>query len=181
MLGYRYKAFIVGFDKDSSLIFQQQIDFIQMSGIVTSMVGLLQAPMGTRLYERMRKEGRLVDEFSGDNVDGSTNIIPMMGIQKLLEGYREILSQIYAPKFYYDRIRIFLREYQPPKIIIQLELQDILALWRSIYQLGIRGVERIQYWRQFFWTLFRRPRLFPLATIASYGIHFRQVIKLHID
>jgi len=138
--------------------------------------------LGTRLYERMQKEGRLINEFSGDNVDGSTNIIPRMGIQKLREGYREILSQIYAPKFYYERVRTFLREYQPPRIRVQLEPQYLLALWRSIYQLGIRGVERIQYWRLFFWTLIWRPRLFPLAiTFAIYGFHFRQVIELHVD
>jgi radical SAM superfamily enzyme YgiQ (UPF0313 family) len=175
-------GFIVGFDSDSLSIFQQQIDFIQKSGIVTAMVGLLQAPLGTRLYERMQKEGRLVNEFSGDNVDGSTNIIPKMGVEPLREGYRKILGQIYAPKFYYDRVLTFLREYQPPKIRVQLEPQYILALWRSIYQLGIRGVERVQYWRLFFWTLFRRPRLFPLAiTFAIYGFHFRQVIELHVS
>jgi radical SAM superfamily enzyme YgiQ (UPF0313 family) len=174
-------GFIVGFDNDSPSIFQQQIDFIQKSGIVTAMVGLLQAPFGTRLYERMQKEGRLVNEFSGDNVDGSTNSVPRMGIEPLREGYRKILDQIYAPKLYYERVITFLREYQPPKIRGHLELQYILALWRSIYQLGIRGVERVQYWRLFFWTLFRRPRLFPMAiTFAIYGFHFRQVIELHI-
>jgi radical SAM superfamily enzyme YgiQ (UPF0313 family) len=174
-------GFIVGFDNDSSSIFQQQIDFIQKSGIVTAMVGLLQAPLGTRLYERMQNEGRLVNEFSGDNVDGSTNIIPRMGIENLREGYREILSQIYAPRFYYERVRTFLLEYQPPKVRIHWEPQYFMAFWRSIYQLGIRGVERIQYWRLFFWTLFRRPRLFPMAiTFAIYGFHFRQVIELHV-
>ena len=174
-------GFIVGFDNDSPSIFQQQIDFIQKSGIVTAMVGLLQAPLGTRLYERMQKEGRLVNEFSGDNVDGSTNIIPRMGLEPLKDGYRKILSQIYAPKFYYERVLTFLREYQPPKIRIQLEPQYVLALGRSIYQLGIRGAERVQYWQLFFWTLFRRPRLFPLAiTFAIYGFHFRQVIELHV-
>ncbi len=175
-------GFIVGFDNDSPSIFQQQIDFIQQSGIVTAMVGLLQAPLGTRLYERMQKEGRLVSEFSGDNVDGSTNIIPRMGLETLREGYREILSHIYAPKFYYERVLTFLREYPPPKIKFQFEPQYVLALWRSIYQLGIRGVERVHYWRLFFWTLFRRPRLFPLAiTLAIMGFHFRQVATLHIS
>lgn len=175
-------GFIVGFDNDSPLIFQQQIDFIQKSGIVTAMVGLLQAPIGTRLYERMQKEGRLVKEFSGDNVDGSTNILPKMGIEPLREGYRKILVQIYAPKFYYDRVLTFLREYQPPKIRIQMEPQYLLALWRSIYHLGIRGVERVQYWRLFFWTLFRRPRLFPLAiTFSIVGFHFRRVVALHVS
>jgi len=76
-------GFIVGFDNDTPSIFQQQIDFIQKSGIVTAMVGLLQAPLGTRLYERMQQEGRLVKEFSGDNADGSTNIIPKMGLESL--------------------------------------------------------------------------------------------------
>ncbi len=175
-------GFIVGFDNDSPSIFQQQIDFIQKSGIVTAMVGLLQAPFGTRLYDRMQKEDRLIKQFSGDNVDGSTNIIPRMGIAPLKEGYRKILSHIYAPKHYYERVRTFLREYQPSRIRIQWEPQYILALWRSIYQLGIRGAERVYYWRLFFWTLFRRPRLFPLAiTFAIYGFHFRQVIELHVD
>jgi len=174
-------GFIVGFDNDPPSIFQQQIEFIQKSGIVTAMVGLLQAPPGTRLYERMKKEGRLVNEMSGDNVDGSTNIVPKMGLEPLREGYRKLLDQIYAPQFYYERILTFLREYHPPEIHFHLDPQYFLALWRSIYQLGIRGVERIQYWRLFFWTLFRRPRLFPLAiTLAIMGFHFRQVVELHI-
>ena len=174
-------GFIVGFDSDSPSIFQQQVDFIQQSGIVTAMVGLLQAPLGTRLYERMQKEGRLVNNFSGDNVDGSTNIIPKMGLEPLREGYRMILAQIYSPKFYYERVVTFLREYKPPKITVPFERQHFLALWRSIYLLGIRGTERVQYWRLFFWTLFRRPRSFPLAiTFAIYGFHFRQVVALHV-
>jgi len=174
-------GFIVGFDNDSPSIFQQQIDFIQKSGIVTAMVGLLQAPLGTRLYARLQKEGRLVNEFSGDNVDGSTNIIPRMGLEPLREGYRKILSQLYAPGFYYERVLTFLREYQPRGIRAQWDAQYILAFGRSIYQLGIRGVERVHYWRLFFWTLFRRPRLFPLAiTFAIYGFHFRRVAELHI-
>jgi hypothetical protein len=50
------------------------------------------------------------------------------------------------------------------------------------YERGIRGIERVQYWRLFFWTLFRRPRLFPLAiTFAIYGFHFRRVVELHIE
>ena len=102
-------------------------------------------------------------------------------MESLREGYRKILNQIYAPKLYYERVLTFLREYQPPKIKVHWEPQYILALGRSIYQLGIRGVERVHYWRLFFWTLFRRPRLFPLAiTFAIYGFHFRRVAELHI-
>lgn len=174
-------GFIVGFDSDTSSIFQQQIDFIQQSGIVTAMVGLLQAPLGTRLYAHMKAEGRLTSEMSGDNVDGSTNIIPKMGLQPLREGYRKILNHIYAPQFYYERVMTFLREYRPSKIRKPLELQHILALGRSVYQLGVRDKERVHYWRLFIWTIFHRPRLFPMAiTMAIYGFHFQQVIALHV-
>jgi radical SAM superfamily enzyme YgiQ (UPF0313 family) len=174
-------GFIVGFDSDPPSIFQRQIDFIQRSGIVTAMVGLLQAPHGTRLYERLKREGRLLGELSGDNVNGSTNIIPKMGLAVLREGYRKILDQIYSPKLYYERVRTFLQDYEPPEIRVHFEFEYVLALLRSIYQLGIKGVERVHYWRLFFWTLFRRPRLFPLAiTLAIYGFHFRQVCELHV-
>lgn len=175
-------GFIVGFDHDTPSIFQQQIDFIQKSGIVTAMVGMLQAPQGTQLYERMKQEGRLVKEMTGDNTDGSTNIIPKMGIVPLQDGYRKILDQIYAPQFYYERVLTFLKEYKSPKIKVRLDPQYVLALGRSIYQLGIRGVERVQYWRLFFWTLFRRPRLFPLAiTLSIMGFHCRQIAEMHVD
>ena len=175
-------GFIVGFDNDPASIFQQQVDFIQKSGIVTAMVGLLQAPFGTRLYDRMQKEGRLISQFSGDNVNGLTNILPVMGMEPLVAGYRKLLNEIYSPKYYYERVITFLREYRPPLIKAKLEKQYILAFWRSIYKLGFLGVERVHYWRLFFWTLFKRPRLFPLAiTFAIYGFHFRQVIELHVN
>jgi radical SAM superfamily enzyme YgiQ (UPF0313 family) len=174
-------GFIVGFDNDPPSVFEQQVEFIQRSGIVTAMVGLLQAPPGTRLHERLEKEGRLSHALSGDNVDGSTNIIPKMGLAPLQDGYRRLLDQIYAPQLYYERVVTFLREYHPPAIRFRLEPQYALALWRSIYRLGIRGADRAHYWRLFFWTLSNRPRLFPVAiTLAITGFHFRRVIAQRV-
>jgi len=174
-------GFIVGFDHDAPSIFQQQIDFIQKSGIVTAMVGLLQAPRGTRLYERLKKEGRLLDDMSGDNVDGTTNIITTMSLDTLREGYKRILQTIYSPQCYYKRVKTFLREYPPPKVHASLCFQHVLAFFRSIYRLGIIGKERAQYWKLLFWTLFRHPKSFPLAiTLAIYGHHFRKTYELHV-
>ena len=132
-------GFIVGFDNDTPSIFQRQIDFIQRSGIVTAMVGLLQAPPGTKLYERLTREHRLLDKISGDNVDGTTNIIPIMNLDTLRQGYRSILHHIYSPAIYYQRIRTFLREYHPPKVNVYIDRAGIAALFRSIYRLGILG------------------------------------------
>ncbi len=174
-------GFIIGFDSDTPSIFQRQIDFIQKSRIVTAMVGLLQAPMGTRLYQRLAREGRLLGTFSGDNVDGMSNIIPRMNRDVLHKGYQAVVRSIYAPANYYARVRTFLREYKAPRISVPIDFEQVMALLRSIVRLGIIGRERLEYWKLFFWTLFRRPRLFPMAiTFAIYGYHFRQVVDLHI-
>jgi radical SAM superfamily enzyme YgiQ (UPF0313 family) len=171
-------GFIVGFDSDRPSIFQRQIDFIQSSGIVTAMVGLLQAPPGTLLFERMRREGRLLGASTGDNVDGTTNIAPAMGLQALREGYRNILSRIYSPKLFYARLRTFLLEYRTPTVRTPLGLQRVLAVARSVVRLGVLGRERIQFWNLLLWTLVHRPRLFSHAvTLAILGYHFRQVCQ----
>jgi len=75
----------------------------------------------------------------------------------------------------------FLREYQPPKVRTYLDPQYLLALGRSIFRLGILARGRVYYWRLFFWTLFRRPRLFPTAIMmAICGFHFQQVVAQHV-
>jgi radical SAM superfamily enzyme YgiQ (UPF0313 family) len=53
-------GFIVGFDNDPPSIFEKLSSFIQESGIVTAMVGLLNAPKGTKLEKRLAAEGRKI-------------------------------------------------------------------------------------------------------------------------
>ncbi len=108
-------GFIVGFDNDSPTIFQRQIDFIQKSGIVVAMVGLLQAIPGTRLYKRLQESERLIGEITGDNGDGTTNIRTTMDWPTLRDGYRRIVETIYSPGNYYRRITTFLKEYRAPR------------------------------------------------------------------
>jgi len=169
-------GFIVGFDHDPPHIFEKQISFIQQSGIVTAMVGLLQAPFGTPLYERMKREGRLINEMTGDNADGTTNIIPAMDKDQLKDGYKKIINEIYSPANFYQRIRNFLEEYSPRKNPVRLSFEEIVAFFRSVYHLGIIGVERVHYWKLFFWALLRQPDKFAMAiTLSIYGYHFRKI------
>src|SRR5690606_33736906 len=89
--------------------------FIQKSGIVTAMVGLLQALPGTGLFERLKREKRLLSDSTGDNVSASTNIVPSMGLETLQEGYKLILRTIYSPENYYRRMKAFLQDYRPSR------------------------------------------------------------------
>jgi hypothetical protein len=142
------------------------------------MVGLLNAPPGTRLYERLKREGRLLGKMSGNNVDGTTNFIPRMDLETLRKGYKDILSHIYAPGPYYQRVRTFLREYQPAKAPVSLSWQNLRAFIHSNIRLGVFGKERFHYWGLLVWTFFRRPALIELAvTFAIYGHHFRKTCE----
>ncbi|MCG8341325.1 MAG: B12-binding domain-containing radical SAM protein [Chlorobiales bacterium] len=174
-------GFIVGFDTDTPSIFQQQIEFIQNSGIVTAMVGLLQALPGTKLYERMKTEGRLLSSSTGDNVDNTTNIVPKMDIETLRQGYRDMMDYLYSPKNYYSRIKTLLIEYKPPKSKSRFRPGQMMAFFRSMVMLGVVGKERFQYWKMLIWTLFRQHESLSLAvTLFIYGHHFRKVCALHL-
>ena len=176
-------GFIVGFDNDPAEIFKAQINFIQKSGIVTAMVGLLNAPRGTRLYQRMKKENRLVtQEFTGDNMDFSLNFEPKMDKQKLIDGYRNVLDTIYSPKHYYERVKTLLREYKPRNPIkmpdLNISFSLLCGLANCVWFVGIREKGRRYYWKMFIRTLFLKPRTFPMfVTLAVYGYHFRKVIN----
>jgi radical SAM superfamily enzyme YgiQ (UPF0313 family) len=170
-------GFIVGFDSDHPEIFEEITNFIQQSGIVTAMVGLLNAPKGTTLEKRLQLEGRMLKDFTGNNTDFTINFIPKMDSEKLLDGYKNILKTIYSPKFFYERVMRFMKDFEPKKKkVFHLNPNYILALFRSIFKLGLIGEERIYYWKLFFWTLFRKPQLFSLAILfAIYGFHFKKI------
>jgi radical SAM superfamily enzyme YgiQ (UPF0313 family) len=172
-------GFIVGFDSDPSNIFERQISFIQQSGIVTAMVGILSAPRGTKLYKRLKKEDRLLREASGDNTDFSLNFVPKMSRESLVGGYKNVLTSIYSPRNYYARIGTFLREHRP--VVHRrrsLKKNQVGAFLKSIWYLGIKEKGRTYYWRLVTFTLVRRPRAFPLAiTLAVYGYHYRKLLE----
>jgi len=174
-------GFILGFDNDPISIFNNQISFIQRSGIVTAMVGLLMAPAETKLWRRLEKENRLLQGGTGDNTDGSTNIIPKMRFDILVNGYKQVLQEIYAPKQYYERIHIFLKEYKPNEKIkrgFKFKLSKLQALWEVTFFLGIKDRARLHYWRMVFSTLRKYPRYIGVAlTLAAQGFHFRKVYE----
>jgi radical SAM superfamily enzyme YgiQ (UPF0313 family) len=174
-------GFIVGFDNDPEDIFDRQVAFIQESGIPMAMVGLLLALPGTQLYRRLQKEGRLVDEGGGNNMDLSLNFIPKMNPQRLVEGYRSILERIYQPAAYYDRVRQFLEHFEPVAHT-KRRMSDYKAFFRSIMKQGIMGDSRGQYWKFFLEAATRYRHAFDTAiTLAIMGYHFQTLTRAVCD
>jgi len=172
-------GFIVGFDSDPEEIFDRQVEFIQESGIPLAMVGLLLALPGTQLYRRLLKEGRILAESTGDNMNLALNFIPKMNPQRLVEGYRSILQRIYQPDAYYDRVRRFLAECPRGMHHNPRSLSDYLAFLRSMVKQGVLGNSRSSYWKFVLEAATRYRHAFDRAImLAIMGYHFQTLTRL---
>lgn len=169
-------GFIVGFDNDRQDVFKQQFEFIQRSGVVTAMVGLLQALPQTKLYQRLKREGRLDAAATGNNTEAVLNFRPKLNREFLQAGYRDLMKKLYEPKVYYQRIRTFLENHRPTGPSLRLSPADFQAFLKSFWMLGIWERGRHIYWRFFWSVLLRRPRQLRHAIeLAVIGYHFRRV------
>jgi len=176
-------GFIVGFDNDPMSIFDSQEGFIQRSGIVTAMVGLLNALPDTKLYQRLHLENRILKRSTGDNMDFTMNFIPKMRSEDLIRGYQRLLATIYSHPKYYARVKTFLKEYrQVRRKRRPLSLWYMIAFVKSIFFIGLLSNSRFQYWKLMIWTLFNRPGLFRNSiTFTIFGFHFRKILKLNMQ
>ena len=170
-------GFIVGFDSDTPKVFEEQINFIQKSGIVSAMVGLLNAPTGTKLFKRMKNENRLLSIFGGDNMDGSMNFIPRMNYSELISGYSKVIKTIYSQKEYFYRLKHFLHNYKMPVWSSnKIRFTEIKAFLRLVWLLGTLEKGKKYFWKLIAVSLFKYPEKFPLAmTMAVYGYHYRKI------
>jgi hypothetical protein len=142
------------------------------------MVGLLTALPQTRLWQRLKTEGRLEVESSGNNTDAALNFKPKLNRDFLQSGYRDLVRKLYEPGNYYRRIRTFLKSHRPGGPRRRLSRADFIAFLKSSWLLGVWHRGRVGYWRLFWGTLIRRPRQFPQAIeLAILGYHFRRVAK----
>ncbi|MBC8317115.1 MAG: DUF4070 domain-containing protein [Desulfobulbaceae bacterium] len=170
-------GFIVGFDQDPENIFDMQVRFIQKIGVVTAMVGILTALPQTRLWHRLKAEGRLLSDATGENTDGRLNFIPKMEREKLIEGYQKLLTTLYTPKQYYQRINIFLKNYTPTART-KVTREDLLAFTRAAWRLGIVSKARFFYWKLILKTFLVKRRALPIAVeLAIHGFHFERIIE----
>ncbi|MEZ4387150.1 MAG: B12-binding domain-containing radical SAM protein [Candidatus Krumholzibacteriia bacterium] len=169
-------GFIVGFDGDEPDIFERQFEFIQSNGVVTAMVGLLQALPRSRLYRRLAAEGRLRADSRGDNTRAAFNFEPRLDAGFLVENYRRLMTRLYEPRALYARIRTFLDMHVMRGPRESLGWRDVAAVVKSLWFMGVVHRGRWAYWQFLAATLRRHPGQFGVAmTMAIMGHHFRTV------
>jgi radical SAM superfamily enzyme YgiQ (UPF0313 family) len=169
---------IIGFDNDPPDIFRRQFELIQENGIVMAMFNVLQAMTGTQLYKRLKREGRIIGEFSGNTVIDHTNIITRMDRDTLRTNYRALVKALYEPKNYYDRIKNLLTQLKAPPERASLTLEAVRGILRCFFWLGLVRPCRFHFWRVFLWTcLHNRKSMQSFLLLAMAGYHFSRVLE----
>jgi radical SAM superfamily enzyme YgiQ (UPF0313 family) len=169
-------GFIIGFDSDRQDIFARQFEFIQRTGVVTAMVGLLTALPETALYRRLTREGRILAETCGNNTDAVLNFVTRLDRDVMISEYRNLMRRLYAPGNYYRRIHAFLRTFEPRGPVARLSPADVKAFAKSLWLLGVWHRGRSRYWMLVWSTLLASPRkLHAAVELSILGHHFRRV------
>jgi radical SAM superfamily enzyme YgiQ (UPF0313 family) len=169
-------GFIVGFDSDEADIFERQFEFIQQAGVVTAMVGILQALPRSRLTRRLASEGRLHSVGGGDNTALNLNFEPRLDRDFLLDNYRRLVTRLYEPGNYYRRVRTFLKSHRMNGPRPHFGWSDVGAVLKSFWVLGLLHRGRRSFWALLTTTALRHPGQLGVAiTLAITGHHFRRI------
>jgi len=174
-------GFIIGFDNDKEDIFDRQIAFIQRNAIPKAMIGFLNALPGTRLYQRLMTEGRILKASLGNNTHSMTiNFKTIMAPVRLKEGYKKILASIYDfnLKNYFARCSRFLDNIEYTDYFQRkISFKEIKILFRSIY-FQLFTPYGFQYLKFIFRNMVKHPHIFGEAvTLSISGHHFHTITQ----
>ncbi len=177
-------GFIVGFDADTEDVFRELADFIQLAGIPTAMVGIMQAWPGTKLWKRLLSEERLLDEATGNNADGTCSFIPKnMTVDELIEGHQYILHELFLnSKKYGERLAVLLKECPQETYSRKPTFEGAYAFLLSVLKIGIFSEARGEYWRSLRLAFKENPKAMHQAVKHwIFQAHFREVSQQIVD
>ncbi|HEX4068391.1 MAG TPA: B12-binding domain-containing radical SAM protein [Acidobacteriaceae bacterium] len=170
-------GFIVGFDSDDEGIFARQLEFINQTGITWAMAGVLQAPPTTALFDRMKREGRLIEDSKSTTNFSPPNFETRMPLLALLHGLAGLLLALYAPEAFFARAFRSIESWHPQPTQKAPELPmtyNLRVLFASMWRQGVRSNYRLAFWR-FFLLMVRKWALQP----AKLWLGFMVLLSAH--
>jgi len=165
-------GFIVGFDTDDESIFARQLEFISQTGIVWAMAGVLQAPPTTALFDRMRREGRLIEDSQATSNFSPPNFRTVMPLLALLRGLAGLLKALYTPEAFFGRAFRSIESWRPratqhpPELPMSYNLRVLLT---SMWHQGVRSKYRFAFW-QFLFLIVRKWSRQPAKLWLGYMV-----------
>jgi radical SAM superfamily enzyme YgiQ (UPF0313 family) len=181
-----YAGFILGFDGERSGAGDRIQAFVEQTSIPQPMLGILQAPPNTALWNRLKQEQRLLEDNSHLTGDQNTlmNFIPTRPVAEIAREYVEGFWTLYEPEKYLSRCLqqcLKIRAANRWKQTMQFPLGKGLRLVAQLIWLqGIRRPEiRRQFWHQLWVILSKKPQLLTMYLgLCAAGEHFWEYREL---
>jgi radical SAM superfamily enzyme YgiQ (UPF0313 family) len=146
---------IVGFDHDTPAVFGEIEDFLEKTASPFASISILNAPNHTPLYERMKKEGRLAEDFQGF-WHQTTNIIPkQLTIGQLDFGQKQLFKKLYKPEHFERRMIGWLKnvQYFPDLYLMRKKnLSRIGLMMKILFHFTFRVPSSV---RKVFWNILK--------------------------
>jgi len=168
-------GFIIGFDNERPGAGKRIQEFIEDTGIPQGMFSLLQALQNTAMWNRLQKEGRLVEGLGTVHQGAIMNFVPTRPVEEIIQEYIDVFWQIYEPMPYLKRtFRHFMMmnawRGKTKRRITSKELRLYLAVcWRQ----GVVRSTRFRFWWQLVAIALSKPRLaYDYFTALGVGEHF---------
>ena len=195
-------SFVLGLDGESGPMAQGIVDLVEEGQVPHIQATVLRVLPGTRLWKRLREEGRLLPDQPVFRHDPEPfNYLPRRPMADILEDHRAIWSTLYDPARFLNRARdsfLSLRptrraqaksggqappvrapglHRRPPRYLFQ----DLKALARLFYRQGIRSSSRALFWRNFLAIRSRNPsrlvRYLSTCNLAPDMFEHRRIIE----
>jgi radical SAM superfamily enzyme YgiQ (UPF0313 family) len=170
-------GFIVGFDSDDETIFARQLEFIDLTAIPWAMAGILMAPPTTALFDRMKREGRLIEDSQSITQFGLPNFRTVLPLPILLRGLCTLLEGLYRPDAFFERSYNSLKVWnpkptqKPPNLGM---IYNLRVLFASMWRQGMCSSYRSSYWK----FLFRMVSSYWRST-AKIWLGFTMLLSAH--
>jgi radical SAM superfamily enzyme YgiQ (UPF0313 family) len=141
---------ILGLDTDKPETGQHLLTFIDQSQIPLLTINLLQALPKTPLWDRLKRENRLIEDEGRDS-----NVDFRLPYDHVVETWRECMGSAYEPEKLLQRYEHQIRDTYPkriqPRTSQQMSWRNIklgLTMLRNIFwKVGVRGDYRRVFWK----------------------------------
>lgn len=185
-------SFIIGLDHEPPGIGEQICRFVEANDIPLVMLNVLQAPPGTRLWDRLAKAGRLRQQVKpGTFPEQELNFRPTRPEAEILAEWRQAIAYLYEPGRYLARAFRFILTIRPTRRALskkegraraaitsstrslKLAFHDLFILMQLIWRQGVVAEFRRQFWRQL-WGVYRLnpSRMKKYLGLCVRGEHF---------
>jgi hypothetical protein len=167
---------IMGLDTDTPDSSERLLDFVKRSNIPLLTMNLLQALPRTPLWDRLKREQRLIEDDDGRE----SNVVFRRPYEQVLAEWREAMRIAYQPEALYERYEHQIKATYPNRLHPKDSVlrapswpnirKGLTIVGRIFWFVGIRGPYRRVFWR-FAWARLRTGNLQDLIMVSLVAHH----------